>query len=206
METNQLFILTYLLTHSMQHSPSWEANRFSASQEIPRILYNPKVNYLSHKCPPPVTILRQINPIHATQPISWRSILIWPPIYAKVFQMVYLPQVSPPKPCIYTSPPPYTCYMPRPSHCSRFYYPNTIWSPFHTGFYSGILNEWYITEDMALAKVTGYSILWNSRKCHVSLNTRRFVSSEIAARKCRRRVTQYCLTWVFLHFVHVVKF
>ena len=35
----------YLLTYSMQQSPSWEANRFSASQEIPRILWNPKVHY-----------------------------------------------------------------------------------------------------------------------------------------------------------------
>jgi len=36
-------LLTYLLTYSMKQSPSWEANRFSASQEIPRILWNPKV-------------------------------------------------------------------------------------------------------------------------------------------------------------------
>jgi len=28
----------------MEQSPSWEANRFSASQEIPRILWNPKVS------------------------------------------------------------------------------------------------------------------------------------------------------------------
>ena len=28
----------YLLTYSMEQSPSWEANRLSASQEIPRIL------------------------------------------------------------------------------------------------------------------------------------------------------------------------
>jgi len=34
-------ILTYLLTHSMQQSPSSEAKRFLASQEIPRILWNP---------------------------------------------------------------------------------------------------------------------------------------------------------------------
>ena len=58
------FFLPYLLTHSMQHSPSWEVNRFSASQEIPRILWNPKVHYRIHKCPPPVAILSQTDPVH----------------------------------------------------------------------------------------------------------------------------------------------
>ena len=33
-----------LITYFMEQSPSWEANRFSASQEIPHILWNSKVH------------------------------------------------------------------------------------------------------------------------------------------------------------------
>ena len=42
----------YLLTYSMVQSPSWEANWFAASQEIPRISRNPRVHYRTHKRPP----------------------------------------------------------------------------------------------------------------------------------------------------------
>ena len=49
-------IFFYLLTHSTAQSPSWEANWFAASQEIPRISRNPKVHHRTHKSPPPVSI------------------------------------------------------------------------------------------------------------------------------------------------------
>jgi hypothetical protein len=35
------YLLTYSLTHPTEQGPSWEANRFWASQEIRRILWNP---------------------------------------------------------------------------------------------------------------------------------------------------------------------
>ena len=55
---------SYLLTYSMVQSPSWEANWFAASQEIPRISRNPKTHYRTHKRPPTVSILGQPNPVH----------------------------------------------------------------------------------------------------------------------------------------------
>ena len=44
------FLCIYLLTYSMEQNPSWEANSFSASQQITRILWKPKVHCRTHKC------------------------------------------------------------------------------------------------------------------------------------------------------------
>ena len=66
----------------MVQSPSWEANWFAASQEIPHISRNRKVHYRTHKRTPPVSILGQPNPVHiptshlemedTTPRISWK--------------------------------------------------------------------------------------------------------------------------------------
>ena len=107
------FLLTYLLTHSMEQSPFWEANRFSASQEIPRILWNPDVHYRSHKSPPPVPILSHINTVHTPTPhflmIHLNIILPTTPGFPKWSSFL---QVSPPKPCIRLSSPPYALHAP----------------------------------------------------------------------------------------------
>ena len=52
------------LTHSMVQSPSWAANWYAASQEIPHISRNPNVHYRTHKRPPPFSILGQSNPVY----------------------------------------------------------------------------------------------------------------------------------------------
>ena len=63
-QVNWRLLVYYLLTYSMVQSPSWEANRFAASQETPRISRNPKVHYRTHKRPSPVSILGRPNRIH----------------------------------------------------------------------------------------------------------------------------------------------
>jgi len=70
--TIQIALIIYLLTYSMEQSPSLEANSFSASQEIPRILWKPKVHYHLHKCPLPVPLLC-INILASGYNLYWHS-------------------------------------------------------------------------------------------------------------------------------------
>jgi hypothetical protein len=66
-------LLTYLLT-PWSRVLLEKLTGYSASQEIPSILWDIKVHYRVHKRPPPVLIPSQLDPIHT--PTSWRSILI----------------------------------------------------------------------------------------------------------------------------------
>jgi len=53
------------MTDYIKQSSSSEANRFSASQEIPHIVWHLKVQYRIRKSKPSVPIQSQINPLNA---------------------------------------------------------------------------------------------------------------------------------------------
>ena len=139
----------------MEQSPSWKANRFSASQEIPRILWNPKVHYRFHKCPPPAPILCQLDPVHT------------PTFYfLKIHLNIILPSTSGSPKCslsfmfphqnpVYATLLPHTRYVLHPSHSSLFYHPDNIgWSVqipqgvTHTAF-AWSITSWELTSSAA---------------------------------------------------------
>jgi hypothetical protein len=95
-----------------------KANWFAASQEIPCVLWNPKVPHRTHKRPLPVPILSQPNPVltPTSQFLNIHSNIILPSTTGSPQRSLSLrfPHQNP----VHTSPFPHTCYMPRPSHSS----------------------------------------------------------------------------------------
>ena len=119
------YLLTYLLTpwsRVLLEKPTG----FAANQEIPRILWNPKVHHRTQKRPPPLPILSQLHPVPTT-----------PSHFLKIHLNIILPSTSwssqwslslrfPHQNLVHTSPFLHTCHMPRLSHSSRFYHPHSI--------------------------------------------------------------------------------
>ena len=117
---------TYLLTYSMVQIPSWAANWFESSQEIPPILRNPKVHYRTHKRLPPVSILGQPNPVHmpTSHLLEIHPNIIHPstPKSPQWSLFLWFPHQDPIHSPLLT----HTCHMPSPSHSSQFYHLHDI--------------------------------------------------------------------------------
>jgi hypothetical protein len=131
--TIQVHCLSCYIICSIEQSPCWEANSFSARQTGIRILWNPNVHYHVHKSPSPTPILSQINPVHTSHSICWRSILILflPSIHrsSNIYLSFFL-TAFPKKPvCSFTHP----CHTLRPSFYSSVDHPHDILWPYPSG-------------------------------------------------------------------------
>jgi len=106
-----------LFTYSVEQSPSWEANRFSANQEIPRILWNPKVHYRVHWA----RSIQSMPPSHFLK-IHLNIILPSTPGSPKWSLSLRFPNQN----TLCVSPLTHTCYMPHPPHYSWSDNPNMV--------------------------------------------------------------------------------
>ena len=110
----------------MEQSSSWKANSSSASQEIPRILWNLNVYRHVQNSPPLVLVLSHTNPVHAL-PLH---------LFKMYFSIIFpfMPWSSewpfsfrfPHQNCVCLSLLPYNCHMPHPPHPSWLNHLNSV--------------------------------------------------------------------------------
>ena len=95
----------------MWQSPSWWANRFSASQ-FPAFYGTQRfITMFTRACHLSLLWVRSIQSMPFT-PLPEDLCCYYPPIYAWVFQAVSFHQASAPKPCMHHSSPPHVLHAP----------------------------------------------------------------------------------------------
>jgi hypothetical protein len=110
----------------MEQTSSLEANSHSASQEIPRLLWHPKVHYHVHKSLPLVPVLNHMLPVHTFSnyfPNIHSNTVFTFTLRSSAFSSFHIFQ---PNYCNNFSTP-HACYMNCTSHSSWLDHTNNIW-------------------------------------------------------------------------------
>ena len=145
----------------MEHSRSCEANRSSASQEIPCILWNPKLHYHIHKRPPHLSLswanLIQSMLLSHFLRIEFNIFFLSTPRSSKCFLSVRCTHQIP---VSVASPVSHTCHMPCPSHSSWFGHPNGIECfNFNPSWFAWTFLRAFLTLTVLLFKVTLFVLM-----------------------------------------------
>ena len=116
----------------MQQNPSWDANSYLPSQEIPCILWNTEVHYQVQRCMSSIPVLNEMYLFTPPHSASLR------PIFSSHLCLglsrISFPQVFWPKLCqhFYSLP----CYILQPPHPPWFNHPSNIWRGVQLSGYS----------------------------------------------------------------------
>ena len=111
----------------MEHSISWEAKLFYATQNIRRNLCNLKVHYCIPNSPQPDPIQIHNNPVHARLSNSWIIIIIILLSHKSLDLPIGLFPLELPNKTLYTSLLSPLVYIPLQNLSSLFGNPNNIW-------------------------------------------------------------------------------
>ena len=115
----------FTITYSMKQGPSWESNRFSASQEIHHFYWTRMFItglQVTATCHPEPDQSSPSPPSHLLK-INLSIILPSTPGSPKWSLSLRFPHQIP----VYACPLSHTCYVPRPTHYSRYDHPNNNW-------------------------------------------------------------------------------
>jgi len=177
----------------MESSASWETDRSSASQEIPRNLWNLKVHYHVHKHLTPDPIPNQSNQVHAS-----------PSHFFKINFTIIYPSMPNLPTCLFTSGLPHQnpvcispvsnkCCMPRPSH-SWFNHPNIIFAEEYRAYGCSLCSLLHspTTSSLLGENIFFNALFLNTLNLYSFLNVRNQVSHPY---KTTGRNTVLCILW-----------
>ena len=189
----------------MEQSPSWAANRSSAIQGLPRILWNPTVHYRTHKFPPPLHNLSQLDPVHTPTSHFLKIHLILSShlrlgLSSGLFHSGF-PIKTVYTPLLYS----HTCYMPHPTHSSRFDHPNNIgWGVqiINLPLYSFLHSP--VTSPLLGSNILLSTLFSNTLSLCSSLNTSDQVSHPYKTKGRNRDTDKKYLKLSYDHFLNVI--